>query len=550
MSASRRSTPDHLQTDNWYHGSISRQESETKLQESGFSEGLFLVRDSGSCPEDFVLCVVTNNNVIHYQIRKMGPDALFKLGHDKKILHGLDTFIDYYRSGKKTGLQHILSDFVPGKAAPAESKLHGSENLLHRASTEGNIVVVTELLASGYRNIDAKNQDSQTAVHLASYSGHIEVLSQLFKYGAKVNIADTEGYTPLHYAAMANKPQSVKMLLESGGANPTMRNELTGWVPLHQAASAGHIDCVTALLESQAPTRPRTGNNETPADLARAGGHPEISTLLDKYPPVYHDTHITQFYHHHIDRKQALSILKEAGNRTGSFLVRNSSKKIKFFVLSMIYNNKGHHFEIEKQGSYFFIDMGPYMSSLENLVYHYSLFSDGLPCKLVHAVKPREVSLSLDCPSLPWDCLSLSHSRTPSLAVPTLQPSLASAPCLSPVPAAMPSVGLPAVPPRVPTRGPSSQTVMPSNLKRIDTRENYENNEAVRRLRHSKDNVPLESIKLDQVIGEVGRLFMSCLNILELFLLFIAGRVWLGLQGELHEQFRHCKRCCHQSPEQ
>ena len=42
-----------------------------------------------------------------------------------------------------------------------------------------------------------------------------------------------------------------------------------------------------------------------------------------------------------------------------------------------------------------------------------------------------------------------------------------------------------------------------SNLKRVDTRENYENNEAVRRLRHSKDNVPLESIKLDQVIGEV-----------------------------------------------
>ena len=49
---------------------------------------------------------------------------------------------------------------------------------------------------------------------------------------------------------------------------------------------------------------------------------------------------------------------------------------------------------------------------------------------------------------------------------------------------------------------------MPSNLKRIDTRENYENNEAVRRLRHSKDNVPLESIKLDQVIGEVGAIYV------------------------------------------
>ena len=91
-----------------------------------------------------------------------------------------------------------------------------------------------------------------------------------------MNITDTEGYTPLHYASMANRPESVKILLEQGRANPTMRNEKTGWVPLHQAASAGNIDCVTALLESQAPTRPRTGKNETPADLARAGGHPEI----------------------------------------------------------------------------------------------------------------------------------------------------------------------------------------------------------------------------------------------------------------------------------
>ena len=490
-TATRRSTPDHLQTENWYHGDISRTQSEARLREAGYSEGLFLVRASSSCPEDFVLCVVTNNNVIHYQIRKMGPDALFKLGEDKKILHGLDTFIDYYRSGKKTGLQHSLNDFVPGKPAPAESKLHGTENLLHRASMEGNIVVVTELLASGYRNIDAKNQDSQTAVHLASYYGHIEVLAELFKYGAKVNIADTEGYTPLHYAAMANMPRSVAILLERGGANPTMRREVTGWVPLHQAASAGNIDCVTALLESQAPTKPRTAKNETPADLARASGHPEISALLDKYPPEYHDTHITQWYHHHIDRRQALALLKEAGNKTGSFLIRNSSKKIKFFVLSMIYNNKGHHFEIEKQGSYFFIDMGPYLTSLENLVRHYSLFSDGLPCQLVHPVKPREVSLSLETPSLPWDLLSISPSRSSSCSVSTLQP------CLSPVP------GLPAVPPRVPVRGPSSQTALPSNLKRVDTRENYENNEAVRRLRHSKDNVPLESIKLDQVIGEV-----------------------------------------------
>ena len=80
--------------------------------------------------------------------------------------------------------------------------------------------------------------------------------------------------------------------------------------------------------------------------------------------------------------------------------------------------------------------------------------------------------------------------------------------------------GHPAVPPRVPNRGPSSASVMPrwegeqqyvlsfniifpSNLKPMDPRQCYENNDTLRRVRHSKDNVPLESIKLTQVRGHV-----------------------------------------------
>ena len=34
-------------------------------------------------------------------------------------------------------------------------------------------------------------------------------------------------------------------------------------------------------------------------------------------------------------------MMNEAGNKDGTFLIRNSSKKIKFFVLSMIWKNKG-----------------------------------------------------------------------------------------------------------------------------------------------------------------------------------------------------------------
>jgi len=41
------------------------------------------------------------------------------------------------------------------------------------------------------------------------------------------------------------------------------------------------------------------------------------------------------------------------------------------------------------QGEFMFIDNGPYLNSLEHVIEHYSLMSDGLPTTLQHAVPPR-----------------------------------------------------------------------------------------------------------------------------------------------------------------
>ena len=43
-----------------------------------------------------------------------------------------------------------------------------------------------------------------------------------------------------------------------GGANPTIRNQITGWVPLHEAAWNGNIDCAKILLQWDAPVMSRT----------------------------------------------------------------------------------------------------------------------------------------------------------------------------------------------------------------------------------------------------------------------------------------------------
>jgi len=544
QAVSRRSTPENGLKENWFHGTIGREDAERILKNGGFTEGLFLVRESKSSQGDFVLSVVHDKEIIHYQIRRFGEDALFSLSSEGKVIHGLDELINFYQHVQKSGLQHKLAEFVPGNFAPPETRLHGTENLLHRASTEGNLVVVSELLASGYRNLTSKNQDSQTAVHLASYYGHRDILEELLKYGAKVNVSDTEGYTPLHYACQADKPYSVRTLLERGGANPTKRNDLTQWVPLHEAAWKGHLECVSVLLEFNAPTKPRTPKNETPADLAKAAGHHELAVFLDKYPLAYPDTDIIDWYHPNVNRKTALGLLNERGCQNGTFLIRNSSKKIRFFVLSMIWKGKGHHFEIEKQGIYFFIDEGPYMMSLEHLVQHYSRFSDGLPCQLFHPVKSHEVSASLvvTSPSNDSGFSASVHSRTSSLLsasstassfnlLPPARDSSKSNPPAIPSKSRLaefnankiwsgmetlrmddkvkqdkvakdkvPKDKNPAIPPRKPVR--VFPTATPTETKPVDKRKLYENNETLRRVRHSKDNIPLESIKLTLIIGE------------------------------------------------
>jgi ankyrin repeat protein len=113
--------------------------------------------------------------------------------------------VSHYQHDPRSGLQHRLADWLPGSLAPPETRLHGTENLLHRACTEGNGVVVTELLSMGYRNLAAKNHESQTALHLASYHGHATVAAQLVKYGARVHCSDNKGDATLHMACQANR---------------------------------------------------------------------------------------------------------------------------------------------------------------------------------------------------------------------------------------------------------------------------------------------------------------------------------------------------------
>lgn len=170
--------------------------------ESTTDDGTFLVRESHTSDGDYVLSVLHHDEIYHYQIRRHGEDAFFSIDEQQPI-HGLDSLVEQYR-GAANGLIAPLKAFVRGDQPPHDSRSHGRTNLLHRATREGDVTVVSELLKCGYRNLDAKNQDGQTAVHLATRCGSERIAEQLLASGANVNCRDSEGNTALHVSGGLN----------------------------------------------------------------------------------------------------------------------------------------------------------------------------------------------------------------------------------------------------------------------------------------------------------------------------------------------------------
>lgn len=398
----------------WFHGKISRENSEDILRNETRENGLFLVRDSSTSIGDFVLSVLYEDEVCHYQIRRHGEDAFFSIKDNTKI-HGLDSLIEYYQKSSN-GLITQLTHFVKKDPPPNDVRSHGRTNLLHRATKEDNQKIVSELLKCGYRNFDAKNQDGQTAVHLACLNSNEDVLKLLLNAGANVNCRDTAGNTPLHYACR-NKPANFIKTLISAKSNIQTRNIETGYVPLHDAAKYGNLEAVQVLLDSGGPNLPRASNGEFPEDLAAEFGHNHIVNYLKNYALPKPEISRNEWYHGTLERTEAAKLVKEfaedlmkkmqdkhngncdsmnnfdttsAGDSVdvcGIFLIRYSNRS--GYVLTLWDDNNARHFIIQQSSKHLYIDEGPYLPSLEHLVQHYTTFSDGLPVNLRFPVPPK-----------------------------------------------------------------------------------------------------------------------------------------------------------------
>lgn len=109
------------------------------------------------------------------------------------------------------------------------------------------IKTVTELLKMG-SDCDARNRIGSTALHKAARWSK-ELSQLLLEAGAKVDVIDYRGMTPLHYAVMHGQLDCVELLIEHKAQVNYQKVINLSEPPLYYAEQKGFDDIVQCLVE-------------------------------------------------------------------------------------------------------------------------------------------------------------------------------------------------------------------------------------------------------------------------------------------------------------
>ena len=115
----------------------------------------------------------------------------------------------------------------------------------------------------------------------AAMRGDIETVRSLLREGADVNAAQGDGMTAIHWSAVNNNAQMIRVLLYAG-ANLETTTRLGGYTPLHLASREGLAEAVQALLEAGSKATTVTTTGVRAIHLAAQAGNPDaIGALLE-----------------------------------------------------------------------------------------------------------------------------------------------------------------------------------------------------------------------------------------------------------------------------
>lgn len=128
-------------------------------------------------------------------------------------------------------------------------------------------------------NVAFDDADQPSLLHYVAWVGTDEMMALLLSHGARVDVLDHDGNTPLLNATKADASEKIRLLVDNG-ANPNHRTN-DGETALHRASQAGRAECVDELIAGGADINARrTSDGSTALHLASFLGHERVVRLL------------------------------------------------------------------------------------------------------------------------------------------------------------------------------------------------------------------------------------------------------------------------------
>ncbi|KAL8550962.1 hypothetical protein ACS0TY_000153 [Phlomoides rotata] len=118
---------------------------------------------------------------------------------------------DAFSGGSKGPMGPVFSSFVHDEEPGSDSKL----DAIHAFAREGDEENLLKCIEAGVP-LNLKDSEGRAPLHWAVDRGHLNITSLLLNKDADVNAQDAEGQTALHYAAVCERTSITELLVKHG----------------------------------------------------------------------------------------------------------------------------------------------------------------------------------------------------------------------------------------------------------------------------------------------------------------------------------------------
>lgn len=207
-------------------------------------------------------------------------EADFEQSPPQKVQKIVDnqSFISAIRSGHESSFRELLEQIDINQCDPI---LNNSS--LHFAVFYNRVLFVKLLISKGAK-LDVINQHGATPLSSAVEKGHTLIAKVLINAGADVSIVDKQGFSILHKAVLTGITEILNFIVKSMDSKlsidcTSFEQKLT---PLHQAAYHGKLSTVKILLAAGANVNTKSNTNTTPLHMASVKNHKKVIEYLIK----------------------------------------------------------------------------------------------------------------------------------------------------------------------------------------------------------------------------------------------------------------------------